>query len=508
MAESLHHRFQAQTRFQQPDDAYQLAPFRITRIPGLDHSCLIVNEIGEYHFLSEAEFQRFNEGKLRQSEDVYRDLRSKHFLLDSTASVFRPFAAAQYRARKSFLFEGPSLHLFVVTLRCDHSCGYCQVSRRSPAAHLFDMSEATARLSVDRLFEAPSQDLKVEFQGGESSLAFDRVRSIVEDIESRNVAAGRQIDFVMATTLADITREQLEFCRDHKVHLSTSIDGPAELHNRNRPRPGRDSFQKAVAGIQLAREMLGRDSVSALLTVTRASLAHPEAIIDTYVELGFPSIFIRPLSHHGFARRTSHRLGYSTAEFLAFYDRALAHLFKVNLSGYYLEESYITLLFEHVFTPFSTGYVDLRSPTGSGLGVLVYNYDGYVYPSDEARMLVETGDAKFRLGCVEQPYKELMNSPVMKQLLEHGVAERLPVCQDCAFVPYCGADPINHWAHHRTLSGPAPEANCCERQMHLFRYLFRILHGRHDEIMRVLQSWWTRRPISALGAAQGIGSRA
>lgn len=128
---ALNNRFQSHEHFQLSDDSYRLAPFRATRIPGLDESCLIVNELGEYHFLSEPELERFTAGKLCQSQDLYRDLRSKHFLLDSTARVFQPFAAAQYRSRKSFFFEGPSLHLFVVTLRCDHSCGYCQVSRQS-----------------------------------------------------------------------------------------------------------------------------------------------------------------------------------------------------------------------------------------------------------------------------------------------------------------------------------------------------------------------------------------
>src|SRR6185503_7835648 len=136
---------------------------------------------------------------------------------------FQPFAAAQFRSRKSFLFEGPSLHLFVVTLRCDHSCGYCQVSRRSSNANAFDMSIETASHAIDRLFEVSSNDLKVEFQGGESTLAFDRVRWIVDEIERRNETHRRRISFVLATTLVNITREQLEFCRDHGIHLSTSV---------------------------------------------------------------------------------------------------------------------------------------------------------------------------------------------------------------------------------------------------------------------------------------------
>jgi radical SAM protein with 4Fe4S-binding SPASM domain len=233
---------------------------------------------------------------------------------------------------------------------------------------------------------------------------------------------------------------------------------------------------------------------------------YPEEIVDTYVDLELQSISIRPLSHHGFARRTARKLGYSTREFLDFYDRALTHLFQVNDSGYYLEESYVTLLLQHILTPFPTGYVDLRSPTGAGFGALVYNYDGYVYPSDEARMLVEIGDTTFRLGRVTQNYTELMRSPVMHELLRHGVAEALPVCSECPFVPYCGADPINHWTHTGALSGPEPETNFCRKQMHLFHYLFRTLHDAPEQAMKVLMSWWTRRPIVVAALPQSSTS--
>ena len=42
-------------------------------------------------------------------------------------------------------------------------------------------------------------------------------------------------------------------------------------------------------------------------------------------------------------------------------------------------------------------------PCGDGTGVLVYHYNSYVYPSDEARMLYDMGDNKFCLGSVEAP---------------------------------------------------------------------------------------------------------
>ncbi len=78
--------------------------------------------------------------------------------------------------------------------------------------------------------------------------------------------------------------------------LSTSLDGPADLHNKNRPRPGANSHQLAVAGIRRAREVLGPDRVGALMTTTEASLDRVDEIIEEYPRLGLDGVFLRPLS--------------------------------------------------------------------------------------------------------------------------------------------------------------------------------------------------------------------
>jgi His-Xaa-Ser system radical SAM maturase HxsB len=498
-------RFASAAEFRSTNSGYQLTPFRFARIPGVTET-LLVNELGEFYFMADATFRRFCNGELDSGEEVYLDLRSRHFLLDGSADYYWPYAVSQYRTRKSFLGGGPALHIFVVTLRCHHTCPYCQVSRQTTDMTSFDMSSETIRCAVDRLFEAPSRALKVEFQGGEPLLAFDLVRSIVESIEVRNVAEGRTIEYVIASTLNDVSAEQLEYCRSRKISLSTSIDGPEELHNRNRPRRGRDSFRRTLAGIRAAREVLGTDAVSALTTITREGLQRPEEIIDTYVSLGFSSIFLRPLSPYGFARLTRDRIGYSVNEFLQFYDRALAHLVRLNLEGTYIEEAYTTLLLQHILTPFPTGYVDLRSPTGAALGALIYNYDGDVYASDEGRMLAEIGDKTFRLGHVRQNYRELLESPAAKALVESGVAESLPGCCDCAFLPYCGADPVFHYAEQGDLRGHRPTSAFCQKQTALFHRLFRLLHDPRSDTVRVLTSWMSRRPLEAAARPQSVTS--
>lgn len=350
--------------------------------------------------------------------------------------------------------------------------------------------------AVDRLFESPSPALTVEFQGGEPLLAFDRIRQIVERVVERNETEQRDIQFVITSTLHHLTDEVLDFAHKHRIQFSTSLDGPAELHNANRPTPTRDSYERTLEGIRRVRIKLGHDAVSALTTLTARSLEQPRAIIDEYVRQGFSSISLRPLSPYGFASKSAQRLDYPMERYVLFYQEALAYLLELNQQGIHLSESYTALLLNNTLTPFSSGYVDLRSPMGAGTGALVYNYDGYVYPSDEARMLVEMGEDGLRLGSVRQPLRELLNAPVMHLLLEAGIAEALPGCSDCALVPYCGADPVEHFARRGDPIGHRAFSSFCEKNMGLLQHLLRLLRDGNDGVRRVLLSWLTRRSVA------------
>ena len=133
-----------------------------------------------------AEFERVVEGTMAQSEPLFADLEARHLVMADPASSTLAPLLSQYRTRKAYIEDGPSLHIFVVSLRCHHTCAYCQVSRQPVGETTFDLSSDSARHAVDRLFEWPSPDLTVEFQGGEPLLHFERVRALTLAITERN----------------------------------------------------------------------------------------------------------------------------------------------------------------------------------------------------------------------------------------------------------------------------------------------------------------------------------
>jgi uncharacterized protein len=465
---------------------YQLLPFRFANLD--DGRCVVTNMVGEHAVLGRPELEDFVHHRLVSGSPVYDDLKAKHFLMDEDGSVAIDLLVLKARTKASRLAQFTGLHMFVTTLRCEHACPYCQVSRQSENKAAFDMSAATAERALEMVFRSPSPAIKIEFQGGESALNFPLVQFIVERAEAINRTEGRDLAFVLATNLAIVTNDMLEYCRRHGILVSTSLDGPADLHNMNRPRPGRDSYERAVDGIRRARAIVGRDRVSALMTTTQASLDRVEEIVDEYVRQGFGGIFLRPLSPYGFAVKTRSYAAYDADRWLEFYFRGLRYILELNGAGVRFEEHYASLILGKMLTPFDTGYVDLRSPAGIGIGALVYNYDGDVYASDESRMLAEMGDTSFRLGNVHQhTWEQIMTSDALLEPLEASYTGSVPMCSDCAFEPWCGADPVFHHATQGDAVGHKPTSAFCRRNMAIFKHLVALLD--EPSLRRILLGW-------------------
>jgi His-Xaa-Ser system radical SAM maturase HxsB len=468
---------------------YTVLPFRFLAL-GKDREVL-TNDWGEWLLAPRGTSARLVQRAIAPAEPLYRQLRGKQFLNDGGSSGLLDLAATKLRSKKGSLDGFTKLHMFVVTLRCEHTCHYCQVSRQTEDKVRYDMSPETAIRCLDLMMSSPSPYYTLEFQGGESFLAFDLMRFIVGEAKERAARLGKTINYVACTNLAVATDDQLRWCREEGVSISTSLDGPAFIHNANRPRPGGDSYEKTIDGIHRARDIVGFENVSALLTTTTLSLKHPIEIVDEYVKQGFRSIFLRPISPYGFAVRPRRNwTKYGMEEFLTFYKTALSHIIWLNRSGVDLAEVYAKILLTKLITPFPTRYVDLDSPSGAAISAVIYNYDGDVYAADEGRMLAEMGDKTFRMGNAHlDDYRAIFRNETVAGLLAAGTAEGLPGCSECAVQPFCGADPI---FHHKTQGDPIghrPTSDFCLKNMTIIKHLLGLLDSGDQEIENIFFAW-------------------
>ena len=460
---------------------------------------LITNQEGRWLLLDADDFRRFVEGTVPEDGELFQRLKDENFLRDHY-DVRK--AAEMLRARKHFVHYGPNLHILVVTLRCNETCVYCHASRANMDAVQTDMTPEIAEKSVDMVFRSTNPYVTIEFQGGEPLVAFDTVKHVIEYAKEKNRAAGKQLEFTMVSNLSLMDEDKLRFLIENKVQVCTSIDGPQHLHDKQRKLPGLSAHESAVRWIRRINEAyreMGLDDtlyhVEALLTTTRATLPLSREVVDTYVDLGCKALFLRPLDPFGFVDKTSGKIEYPREEYMQFYRSAVDYMIELNKQGVQILERYAAIFLTKILTGEDPNFLDIRWPSGAGIGQLAYNYDGKIFTCDEGRMLHEMGDDTFELGHVEtSTYREIVGHPTVRALALASNLEQNPDCVSCTYLPYCGLPPVHSHKTQGTMFGRPRESTLCFVHKHIQDYLFEKLGSADAETQAILRKWTTHRP--------------
>lgn len=461
---------------------YYLLPFNFTEISGKE---VLVNELGDMIISPKGTVEEMVNRTIEKN-DLYKSLVANFFISEELVPPLADIYAERLREKKRFLDNFTGLHIFVLTLRCNQNCIYCQASSQNEHQSGCSMSYETMEKSVRLMFKSPSKFLTMEFQGGEPSLMPDLIEFGIEKAEELNKIEQRNITYVLCTNSIKLTDRVLDICKKYSVLISTSLDGPAFLHNSNRGK--KDSYEKVVAGITKARSVLGDNRVAALMTTSVEGLNYPVEIVDEYVKLGFNSIFLRALNPYGLATENDDWDGYNS-RFIEFYKQAFEHILEINKKGDFFMEEFAAIILRKVLTPYSTGFVDLQSPAGVINSVLIYNYDGYVYASDESRMLAEFDDYTFKLGSVSDSYEDIVFGKNAKRIANVWANEALAGCSDCALKSYCGADPVRNYSTQGDMYGHRPTSLLCKKNKSIIEYLISLIIEREDEVMPIFRKW-------------------
>lgn len=419
---------------------------------------LITNDIAKYSFLTKEEFNDFISWKL-ESWEKYNELLEKKFIKNNQYEWEMALAFAK---KNQFLAYGPSLHIIVTTLRCNHKCQYCHARVAPMTASEMDMTIDTAKKVVDTIFYTSNPNLTIEFQGWESLVNWDVVKYITEYAEIKAQHLAKNVTFAIVTNLTLMDEEKMAYLIAHNIHISTSLDWDEETHNFNRTFKDWNSFEKVTYWIKRINEEYEKiDSawedfdwkikrkVGALLTVTKKALPKYKEIIDTYVNLGLDWIFLRPLNPYWFARSDLKNLGYSSDEFIDFYKKSMDYILELNKKWIQFRENLSTMYLSKILTDKDPNYLDERSPCWACIGQVAYNYDGKIYSCDEGRMLARMWDYSFQMWEVwenaEDVYKNMINSDTTKTMVQASTLDWLPGYNDSVYKPYIWVCPIHSY---------------------------------------------------------------
>lgn len=466
---------------------------------------LVTNDAGDWTFLSDLEFADLLAGRIGDGHPRFEELQRKAFLRDGADL---DALAARIASRNRHVRGGPHLHVVTLTLRGSGPNG------SAGEASEVDMSAETAEKAVDLALQSTSPAITFELQGqgGEPLLNVAVLRHFVEFARSTNQrAAGKTLSFRLLTNLTAMTEEIAEWLIANDVRVTTSLDGPADLHDWTRTWKGGSAHAQVLRWIEYFGRRyaeLGRDPqqwhVDALLTTSRRTLAAWREVVDEYVTRGLRTIHLQPLQRARFDAATWETIGYSEPEYLDFYRRTLDYIVDLNRRGIEISERMASIVLSKILTADDPGIVDIQSPSGDGTGQLAYNVDGRVFPCDDARLVDAAGDALFELGRVgDLTSSDVARHPTVRAIAAASLLDAQPMCADCWNKPFCGFSPVRNFITQGDLFGQRPHCFECKEHKAVSAKLLELLANVSDpECAEILKRW------SALKLGFAAGGRA
>jgi len=450
---------------------------------------LLTNEVGQYIFLNENDFLKFLTGKLSSKDKIYQELKDNLFIKEEpnyTVSLLDKF-----KEKYDFLNFGPSLHIIVVTLRCNHQCIYCHASAGKSNDKSLDMDLATAKKVVDLIFKTTNDAIAIEFQGGEPLLNWPVVKFIVQFAREKNKIEKKDLQIRLVSNFSLLDDKKMQFLMDNEVNFCTSLDGDEQTHNFNRIYTGGNSFNETVRWIKKIKQAYQEKykgnkknyyNVGALITVTRKTLANFKQVIDTYLNLGIRSIYLRYLNPYGFALAAKKEIWYTPEEYIDFYKKALDYILQKNYQGQFFLESTAATYLRKILLNEEPHNLDMRSPCGAAIGQLAYNYNGDIYTCDEGRMISRMGDEMFKLGNIKgNSFEQLINNNLCKSICLASCTQGLAGYSDNVYQPYWGTCPVYNYSLQGNIFPQMKNNYKWQIDEQILDYLFTKLKNRKNK---------------------------
>lgn len=476
-------------------DYARLGNFRFKMLGG---QVLLTNDSGEWIFVTKKNFDYFLAGKIKKGHKEYEKLQEKGFIKPDKKTIAK--LAGKYLSINYSNNQGPTLFIFVITLRCNHRCLYCQVTPEPPEKKGFDMSKADAKKAVDFAFETPSPFLRIEFQGGEPLLNWPVLQFIVKYSKEVNKQKRKKLRISLVSNLTLMDKEKLKFLLNEGVQISCSFDGPAKVHDKNRIYlKGKSSYaevQKKITEIKKEIEKRGGEKIkgdegtfNGVLTVSKFSLPFYKEIIDEYVKLGFKRIALRPLSPFGLERKMIDHIGYSPEEFMIFYKKAMEYIIDLNKKGKKIIEINSRYMLTKILKNDDPNYFEMKSPCGAAIGQMAFNYDGGIYACDEGRMASRMGHENFKLGMLGKNYmKSAIDNETVKTICLSSCLDSHIGCQNCVYKAYCGTCPVANFLEYGTIFPQITNTDKCKVNKAMFDYIFQEIKDKKN--IAVFESWF------------------
>ncbi|KQZ31669.1 His-Xaa-Ser system radical SAM maturase HxsB [Mesorhizobium sp. Root552] len=442
-----------------------------------DGMVLFADDAGSFFKAGDEFLERYVSGNLSNSDQAF--LREGGQSYDTELDLFWTSFAYRWSQRQSRP-QRLNYVILVPTLRCNLACGYCQVSRAPETARGFDWTDETLADVLSFLETLEGPEIKIEFQGGEPLLRLD----LLERVRDLCRARFSHSQFVICTNLQNLDQSAWEFLDAEDTFISTSLDGDWSTHERQRTH-NNELTRTFFSHLEKVISRYPEGKVSALPTIDVKNPPDFEALLDNYERYGIRSVYLRPINHQGFARKIDQgadALQSWNRLHSGFIDLLIARNYR---TGRFMEEYYFSQCLKRVLRFGADNHVDIRNPNFFASDYIVIDYDGQLYPTDEARMLSRIGRIDLGIGNVVDGINrakiEILNSAALNHFD--------PDCIHCPYQPFCGTDVVDDLSRYGRVGIPRPDTWFCGRHLALFDKVFEILYRRDEATHASLAAW-------------------
>ncbi|MEX5562595.1 His-Xaa-Ser system radical SAM maturase HxsB [Pseudophaeobacter sp. 1A16562] len=442
-----------------------------------DRRVIMADDSGSYFIAHQDFVERYAVGQLSRADTAF--LREKGHTFRTEGDLSHTAFMSRW-AQRQYVGGGPAYVILIPTLRCDLKCSYCQVSRAPLASKGFDWSDETLEQTLGFLDQLPGDEIQIEFQGGEPFLRIDHLKAVSEFARQRF----RSARFVVCTNLQTLNDDIADFIKSDDVFISTSLDGPHHVHTRNRT-ANPELTQEFHRNLARVIDLVGSERVSALPTIDITDPPAAEELIASYEQFGFKSLYLRPVNYQGFARKI-HPAARASESWSTYYrdfiDALIAHTAR---TGRVMEEFYLTHCLRRVLGPGADNHTDLRNPNIPSGANAVVDFNGLIYPSDEARMLARIKQVDLSIGSVA----EGLDQDKLSLLAPGHINNFDPDCIHCPYQPFCGTDPIDDLSRSGRIDLPRGDSWFCQRHLGVFDLAFDLLYSDDPAVQHTLSKW-------------------
>lgn len=177
----------------------------------------------------------------------------------------------------------------VLTYRCNMACAYCYVKLATRDVMPRATATASIELALARLGGPGILDLG--FFGGEPLLELPELVHLTALARERAAAQGASVIAKVTTNGTLLTPAALDALAAADVHLTVSLDGVREAHDRGRPfLSGAGSHAAVVEG--LARAVNARRSVTVNMVVDPTNVAQLDRGVEEVLALGVDRVVL------------------------------------------------------------------------------------------------------------------------------------------------------------------------------------------------------------------------